>query len=249
MRWYMAYFVIHCEVEEASAHEYRAREELCLLTAEDSALAYAKSLEIAKRAATEEKISGASAWTVDGITDLLMLIEEPGPGSELAWTEEELSPDELRLRLKSKADLSVFRNDGSSDNPPGSEWYMGTVVLTEIHDTGSHGESLLVWTNSHLVNAKTADSAFEVCTDIGRTIESKAGSHKCDGDSAHWQFMGLGDLFQTLAPPSDGAILWFREFTAGADELRKLIPPWVELGIFKWERSRSEGFHRGQTCI
>ena len=75
MRWYMAYFLIHCEAEKTSAHAYRARQELCLLTAEDSGLAYAKSLQIAERAAVEANITGTVVWTVDGITDLLMLIE------------------------------------------------------------------------------------------------------------------------------------------------------------------------------
>src|SRR5947207_3310070 len=71
--------------------------------------------------------------------------------------------------------------------------------------------------------------------DLGKTQASESGTHRCNGDMAHWEFKGLRDLVEALNPPCDGAILWIEKFAASSEELRKLIPARPDLGVFAWE--------------
>ena len=240
MFWYIGYFLTHREPTERQPPVCLAREALCLLKAEDSDAAYVKCFEVAEGAAEGATGEGMGTWTPAGIMDLLKLMDDPAAGGELAWKEEELRPAELRSRVRDKADLAVFRSDHSAQIQDSGEWYICSIVLAEVHDTGSHGESALVWTNSYLVKGGDAESAYQSATDIGRRVESASGSHKCNGDSAHWEFKGLGDLVHTLAAPGDRAILWSREFAASLDEVAALVPPRSELGVFEWENRRSK---------
>ena len=162
-----------------------------------------------------------------------MVMEPPSDRSELIWAQQEIRLDELGKYAKAKDELSVFNVPGASQHSTG--WYICKLVLVEVHDTGTHGDTLLMWIDSHLIKAIDADSAYRSATDLGKTQASESGTHRCNGDMAHWEFKGLRDLVEALSPPCDGAILWIEKFAASSGELRKLIPARPDLGVFAWE--------------
>jgi hypothetical protein len=118
-----------------------------------------------------------------------------------------MRPQELADYVTTKDRLSVLSAPGRR----GCGWYVCKLVEVEVHDTGSHGDSLLVWTNSHLIRATDAESAYRIAVELGAKWAFEVGTHRCDTDNAHWEFLGLRDLIGTLGPPSDGGVLWFEE--------------------------------------
>ena len=136
-------------------------------------------------------------------------MEEPASGIEILWEDMELRPDEVGERIKPKGSLGVF---ATASNPAhGSGWYLCELVFVEVHDTGTHGDTVLVWVNSYLLEASDDESAYALAVELRSNRETESGSHRCDGDSAHWEFRGLRDLNRILEAPRDGAILWFDE--------------------------------------
>ena len=235
MPWYLAYLLMHQEPRNISAQTCDARKDLCLIKAVDSSAAYNRSFEIGRMLIDPKSSRSAGDWAFDGLTELLMLPEEPAAGSELSWKEEELTPSQLQNRVLDKSALTAFRLQEPGEVCVAPRWYICSLVLAEVHDTGSHGERFLVWTNSYLVKADDAETAYSAAVNVGRTLESESGSHKCDGDIAHWDFKGVSDLVQTLVPPVDGGTLWSRTFSISLSQLRELVPPRSELGVFAWE--------------
>jgi len=240
MQWYIAAFVVHRDLGVVCGALCTARKYWCLLTAENSDRAHARAVELAST--TVGELGTRERWGLDGIAQLLMLSEPPEDGGEIIWTETEPRPDELLDYVKRKEDLSVFRPPVQP--PSTSEWYICEIVLVEVHDTGSHDDSVLVWTNSHLLRAADAESAYRSAFSLGSQHATQPESHRCDGDTAHWEFRGLGELLQTLAPPQDGAVLWYEQAERPLDEIGALVPPRRELGVFEWEER--QGHRSGQ---
>jgi hypothetical protein len=239
MQWFIASFVTHRHPEDISVGVFQSREYWSLLTAADSDAGYDKSLDLAKRNVSELSSEWASEWALDGISELLSVSEPPEDGSELIWSQLELRPRELDDCIKPKEKLSVF-------NPPtgrqrASGWHVCELVEVEVHDTGSHGDSLLVWIDTHLIRAPDAESAYRSAVELGTREALDSGGHRCDGDSAHWEFRGLRDLIETLGPPSDGVVLWFVESNLSAEQLHKLVRPRPNLGVFEWEKNQRLG--------
>ena len=249
MQWYVTSFVTHRKSADIHAITFSAREYWSILLADGTDSAYAKSLELAGQTVGKLGAREGSEWSLDGITELLIVPEAPSEGSELMWGEREYSAVDLEKYIRKKGDLRVF----TSTQRCTSNWYICEVVLVEVHDTGSHGDARLVWTNSLFIKARDAESSYNVATDLGNKQASESGTHRCNGDSAHWEFAGLRELIPTIDEPHDGAILWFDEFNASDDRLRTVIPTRSELGAFKWEaRSRisgSKGREQGDSLI
>ncbi len=195
----------------------------CLVEAENDVLAYQKCLSVARGQVgrTSELVGGS--WRFDGISDLLEVIDEPHDGSELTWIQLELASDQISTRVRSERALTVFsdeRGEEGADLEKG--WYICKTVLREVVDTDSHGNTELVWINSHLIEARDGGSAFLRALEIGRA-ESR-GPHKCDDDDAHFEFCGLNNLVRCLSAPVDGAVLSYGEFRATPQELAALLP-------------------------
>jgi len=236
MPWYTASFVTHQLADGIDGSGFTSREYWCLLTAEDSAKAHVKAVSLAEAAVDRLATDKGSKWRFDGLSELLMTIDpEPSPSGELTWAEEELPPDTLDEYVKKKDQLSIFKP--SAQPKEASGWYVCDLVLVEVHDTGSHGDSLLVWIDQYLISALDAESAYDSALALGREQITEPRSHRCDGNGAHWEFKGLRNVVQTIDPPIDGGMLYFEESTLSLEQLRALIPPRVELGVFRWEAS------------
>jgi hypothetical protein len=174
-----------------TAAPVRSREYWCAVFAPDKNAAYLKSLNLGTTILSAEF---GGHWSVDGVSELQALLEEPASGVEILWEEAELRPDEVGARIKSKESLGVFA--AASDPLHASGWYLGELVHVEVHDTGAHGETVLVWINSHLIEASDDESAYAMALELGNQHNSEPASHRCDEDSAHWEFRGFEELDQ-----------------------------------------------------
>ena len=238
VQWYTASFLIHRQIKRAEV--LPSQEYWYLLSAEDNDVAYAKALGLATNMVRELIIKPGEPWILDGLSDLLIVADDPMvPDGELVWTEQELRPDELKRYVRAKEQLRVFRDDPARSHNTG--WYVCKLVLVEVHDTGAHGDSSLVWTNTHLIRASNRDGAYSHAISLGNEHASESGTHRCDGDTAHWEFKGLLDLIQTIDPPHDGARLWFEGSDLSREQLMKRIPAKAELGAFELEARRRSG--------
>ncbi len=238
-QWYIASFMVHRDLGGGSEALCATRQYWCLLTAESSNRAHTGVMDLARATASALETSDTtrSGWILDGIMELLMLSEAPSHGSELIWEQAEFLPEEILRCVKEKADLSAFRSHVQV--PDSSEWYVCELVLVEVHDTGSHGDSALVWINTYLLRAADAESAYRSAISLGGEQATEPESHRCDDDTAHWEFRGLRELVQALAPPEDGAILWYEQSERSLDEVRTIVPRQRELGVFEWEERQS----------
>jgi len=153
------------------------------------------------------------------------------------WASQELSPQEVSALVRPKHELQAFLN--SRELIGKADWYVCTVVLVEIHETGTHGQSSLVWMNSYLLQAPDAESAFKQAVALGSAEADESLTHRCNGDVARWEFRGLKDLRRTVEAPADGALLWTEECELTADELARRIPAPEDLSVFEWERRSS----------
>lgn len=198
-----------------------------LIEAPSAEAAYNRALELGGH---EE----ADAWSFVGIVDLLLVHEQPSDGSELLWSESEMGVDDLRGHVLDKDNLRAFRK-----SPAESAWYIGSIVLREVHDVGSHGSLWLVWTNSYLVRASSPEGAYAKINRIGEQQQDAPGSHTCGGESAHWEFEGVHDIIPVREVPGDGSLLWCDELTTAADRLKDLIPTKSELAVFRWEAEQA----------
>ncbi len=244
MQWYIASFISHRQSSDKALSSVSAREYWCILKANSSDSAYSKALSLGEKVAGELVTQEGSEWALDGLSELLLILEPPAANSELAWVQEEVRPRELASYVKKKDELRAFSTSTAANL---SDWYVCKLVLVEVHDTGTHGDSLLLWTNWHLILATNAESAYSSAEELGRQQASESGGHRCDGDRAHWEFKGLRDLIWTIDPPIDGGKLWFEEIMVPPDHIAELIPSRSKLGVFDWERrQRGSGeFGRG----
>jgi hypothetical protein len=170
-----------------------------------------------------------------GVKELLQVYDAPDDCSELTWSEIELPKAELPNEVKPKWEMQAFRISKSSP----SGWYVGKVVLEEVHDEGAHGENILVWINSYLVRAPDADAAHAKAIKIGEGQEDEPGAHICDGKKAHWHFVGIQDLVPVHETPGDISLLWFEEAKFSSDG-GSTVPKKTDLGVFRWQAEQIE---------
>ena len=238
MNWYLASLLINVEKTGNPATIYQVRRCHCLISAATHDDAYQRALKLGK-ALAESYVSpgGLRGWAFRGIRDLVMVYEPPEDAAELAWSQVELTADELRNTVRRKEDMRAFRTVQESKR---SGWYVAAIVMQEVHDEGSHGERSLVWINWYLLSAETSDTAYAKALRIGKEQEDQPGSHTCDGERAHWEFKGIEDIVPTHDVPGDCALLWCDEFEATGTELDLMAPNKLTLTVFKWEAGRRQ---------
>src|SRR5690242_1314030 len=112
MNWYLASLQMYRSVEPLSA--CKARRCHYLVTASNRELAYRKSVELGNRSVMETYIFG-------GVEDLLLVYETPQDGSELSWSQIELTPRELETEVPGKDQMRAFRSGELNS----SGWYVG----------------------------------------------------------------------------------------------------------------------------
>jgi len=228
MNWYLTSVLLYRGA--GSRPTYAVQRCHHLITASNHHGAYDKCVALGNRLATKE-------WRLRGIGDLLLIYEPLEDGAELLWSEVEMTPIELQREVQERGEMRAF--SGGAERERGSGWYIGTVVLNEVHDEGSHGDNTLVWLNSYLFTATDAETALRKCLQTGKEQQDEPGSHTCDGQKAHWEFKGIRDIIPAQNPPGDGALLWSDEFEATASELEGMVPPKADLGVFRWEAEHS----------
>ena len=236
--WYIAGAISHALIKSPATPEVIVREYWFVLTAGDSRQALEKALTLP---AQRGRISDGMVreWLVDGLIELLAVPENPADGSELIWATAELTSERIAAAIPAKGHLQVFANPNEPATVSG--WYVATIVLTEVHETGSHGGSSLVWMNSYLLQAPDPDTAYARAIALGRAEADESGGHSCNGDAANWEFSGLSELRRTVEEPADGALLWTKEYSSMPGELKRRIPAPEDLSVFEWERSLRTG--------
>lgn len=243
MDWYVTSLLSHKGPLLSGSAIYLVRVHHCLVTADGHDAAYEKSLELGRQISdtndpSAELRTPQNGWHFYGLSDLLMVYEQPTDGSELFWSQEELTLEQQRRAVRHKERLRAFSR--SEDLAERSGWYVASLVLAEVHDTGNHGQTVLTWINGYLLKADNTESAYDQAMRIGSTQVTDPGSHECDGDEAHWEFRGIHELVETIDPPVDRARLWFDEFEATADQLKARATKKSDLGVFAWEARRYE---------
>lgn len=211
----------------------------CLVVALNHDNAYEKSIQLGAEFASGHRLQecgrGAHPFVFHGVHDLLLIHEEVEDGAEILWCEEELTTKELHQRIKKQAMLRAY-SKVSSQRTCG--WYVGSIVLHEVHDTGSHDSKQLTWTNSYLFTASSPDAAYKKIMRIGRLHQTQMSSHSCNGHKAHWEFLGVKELLPACDPPSDGSLLW-------CDDLKtrnphRLIHRKGDLSVFQWQAEQDQ---------
>jgi hypothetical protein len=232
LNWYLAFTVI-CEPRwAAESSRFHCASCACFVTAKTPEDAYEKALSLGEALAGQksENVRGRSSpWDFRGLEDLVELHESPDDGSEILWSETEHPPEEIEQSVKSQGHLRAFS--------PGVEhrtgWYIGQVVLEEVHDEGSHGRRSLVWVNSYLIKADSPEAAYLRATELGRQQQDQPGSHKCDGERAHWEFRGLQELMPSVDDPKDGGLLWCEDLLKNTAEIDLMVRSRSDLSVFK----------------
>ena len=221
MSWYVASLLRSQPAKNGTEHAAQQCQYLIEARSHDGA--YERALDLGTHSAT-----GAQNFV--GIVDLLLVHDQLADGAELLWSESEMTVAEIESRILRRDDMRAFREVPSSNG-----WYIGNIVLCEVHDEGSHGDRSLVWNNSYLIQASSAESAYEKASQLGKQQQDESGSHRCDGEMAHWEFRGVQDVIPARETPAPGALLWCNEFVATPDKLKEMIPGKSELAVFKWE--------------
>jgi hypothetical protein len=193
-----------------------------LITADDHDRAYEKSMLLGNSASKQH-------FRFAGLSDLLLVYDPPDESTELLWSQIEVAPAELENEIRQKERMLAFQTERSSP----SGWYVGGIVLYEVHDEGSHGEKLLVWINSYLIKAKEAEIAYQKAVQIGTEQEDEPGSHTCGGEKAHWRFKGVRNIIPVRDVPADTALLWCEDIKSS--ELGRMVPKKSELSVFAWQ--------------
>jgi Domain of unknown function (DUF4288) len=220
MNWYLGYFVMHREATEANAFD--AREYACLVEANDDKLAYARVAEVLRTTAGKASVGVLQRWMPDGISGLSRTLDPPESGGELTWSQSELDPGLIGQLLPPRERLLLLDGSSAALRAVNSGWYLCRVLLKEVHDTGSHGDSILTWENTHLIEAASPEQAFDAALVVGR-FQASAGQHLCDDDRAHWEFVGITSLIESLEIPANGSLLFYREFEATVPDIRDLV--------------------------
>jgi len=229
MPWFLACLMTHSPANDGGAVMVRSREYWCVVLADDNDAAYQKSLSLRGKILNQLSPETDGRWVVDGVSTLLALANAPAAGGEILWERADLYPSEVDERIKSKEFLRVFSSE--ADSQEGSDWYLCELIFAEVHDTGTHGDTVLVWVNSYLIEAPDKESAYSLAAELGSREALELGSHRCEGDSAHWEFRGLRDMARLLEAPGDGAILWFDERILPLDDVRGAVPSPATLGL------------------
>jgi len=224
--WYLAFLLLTHHGSAEPDDTIAVRSCAAIVQAPTPDLAFSRSIDLGRRLVSETDFA---EWDFVGIEDLLPRHEAPRDGVEILWSEEEMTPDEVAQLVKPGGKLAALQIEPTVNS---SGWYAARIILEEVHDTGSHGPRSLVWINSYLIRADSPEAAYRRSLEIGRA-EQEAGSHRCDGDTAHWEFLGLQDLLATRAAPADGAVLWYDEFRVRASQIPALTSDKAQLSAFR----------------
>jgi len=227
MKWYVTALLLY----GFGKAKIPARRCHFLIAADDHESAVRKSRQLGLRRAGDKLHFG-------GILDLLLIHETLKDGTELLWSQTELLPSELAEHVRAKEEMRAFQQKDST----GSGWYVCSVVLSEIHDEGSHGERTLVWINSYLIKATDREAAYERSIEIGQGQQDESASHACNGEKAHWEFKGIEDIIPVRDKPADAALLWCEDFQATTQQLERMVPEKSQLGVFRWEAEQQQRF-------
>lgn len=232
LNWYLAFIIVRQEESTRSDGNRDVESCGCLLRATTHEEAYTKSLDLGSQlAALRSQDSGLrqhQGWEFLGIQDLMRLHESPTDGNEVLWSETELSAEEIEREIRPKQELGVFKGPAEHN----TKWYLAHIVVEEVHDEGSHGSKSLIWVNSYLIEAQSSDEAYARAIMIGKEQEDEPGSHRCDGERAHWLFRGLRDLIPA-GTPVDGGTLWCERVVAGSEEIDHMVRNKSQLSIFQ----------------
>jgi hypothetical protein len=207
--WYVGSLLLHSH-DKANVLAQRC---YFLIAADDHNSALSKSQQLGARRAKSD-------LQFEGVLDLLLVHEPLNDGSEILWSPLELAPSEVREHIREKQQMRALQQGHFSH----SGWYVCGIVLREIHDEGSHGERTLVWINSYLIKATDPEAAYERAIEIGRKQQDEPGSHRCNGEGAHWEFEGIEDVIPVHDSPADGALLWCDDLQVAAEQLQQMVP-------------------------
>jgi hypothetical protein len=218
MNWYVACLLISPSTGGGARRTAQQCQYLIEASTHDEA--YDRALELGHR---------ITAGRFVGVADLVLMHDRPAEGVELLWSECEMAASKIGSLLLRREEMRAFR-----EKPSTSGWYVGSVILQEVHDEGSHGSLSLVWTNTYLVRAASPEEAYEGVARIGMGQQDEPGSHRCDGDKAHWEFRGTHQIISVREVPAPDALLWCDEVGA-ADPPEAAIPEKPHLTVFRWE--------------
>ena len=103
MNWYIASFVAHRKL--SGAQGLQSREYWSLLTALDADEAYHKAFGVANKTLVEVSKCGESDWLLDGLAELLMVMEPP--------SDRRISEKRKRLNQGLTAAMAIWRTGNS----------------------------------------------------------------------------------------------------------------------------------------
>lgn len=114
--------------------------------------------------------------------------------------------------------------DGSAE----TKWYVAELVLQ--FRVANEARSIL-HINTKLINAVSANQAYEKATTLGRSEE--ADYTNTDGNTVACRFCGLRELFAVMDDLRDGAELFYEERHITNDaELREILTRRDDLAVF-----------------
>src|SRR6516162_4766932 len=122
MSWYVASLLSSHRAKNGVGNA--AQQCQYLVEASNSAEAYERALELGTHSATEGQ-------NFVGIVDLLLVHDQLADGAELLWSESEMTAAEIESHIRDKDNMRAFREGPSSNG-----WYVGNVILCEVHDEG-----------------------------------------------------------------------------------------------------------------
>jgi catechol 2,3-dioxygenase-like lactoylglutathione lyase family enzyme len=113
--------------------------------------------------------------------------------------------------------------------PVNSNWYLCELVVQLDVEDDPRG---VVHINTCLVEAASADEAYDKAMELGRDEEHEYANPK--GRRVRTRFVGLRELVEVFEPLEDGAELTFQERVGISDlETRRLVARREELSVFK----------------
>lgn len=166
-----------------------------------------------------------------GVEDLVLVTEEPADGSEVLWSEREMSDSDLAKELNTHALVESKKTSISG-------WFVARILLYEMV-LNQPNDRRLVWKNWHLIKASDFDTAYQKAFEIGRTHGGKAGEHTSDSKPAEWKFGAVQLLQPTVSAPVDRSVLWYYDVPATESVFENISSIKKEdLSLFQWRSGR-----------
>ena len=110
-------------------------------------------------------------------------------------------------------------------------WFVASIVMSEIDVHNSSLTSENTWENTYLVKSENISSAYDKATSIGKS-ECRTYNSDKDVRGTQWVFLGVSELVPVFEDIEDGAeILWTDHSSMHIDEARSLTRPqefWID---------------------